>query len=119
VAAACVDFGGWIHRDKTLTPIKLSALLTMPRNPSFVWAMDSLAAAAEAGILDGARYIAQLFANKEDVRSLRQILRDARAGKWLTDRHFTALKIGLRTIGRSHLRRHREVLRPVKQSLRT
>ncbi|WP_133300292.1 hypothetical protein [Paraburkholderia lacunae] len=28
-----VQFGGWNHRDKTLTPIQLSALLTMPANP--------------------------------------------------------------------------------------
>ncbi|MFM0176456.1 hypothetical protein PQR33_45005 [Paraburkholderia sediminicola] len=92
VAAACVEFGGWHHREKTLTPIQLSALLTMPGNPGLFWAMDSLAAAAEAGILDGDKYIEQLFASKEDVRAFRLILRDAGADKWLNDRHFTALK---------------------------
>ncbi|MFM0008516.1 hypothetical protein PQR57_47495 [Paraburkholderia dipogonis] len=92
MAAACVEFGGWIHRDKTLTPIKLSASLTMPRNPSFVWAMDSLAAVAEAGILDGDQYIEQLFASKADVRSFRLILRDAGGEKWLNDRHLSALR---------------------------
>jgi hypothetical protein len=64
----------------------------MPGNPGLAWAMDSLAAAAEAGILDGGHYIAQLFANKEDVRSFRLILRDAGAEKWLNDRQFTARK---------------------------
>ena len=91
-ATACIEFGGWNHRDKTLTPIQLTALLTMPGNPGLSWAMDSLAAAAEAGILDGDRYVEQLFASKEDVRSFRFILRDAGADKWLNDRHFTALK---------------------------
>jgi hypothetical protein len=54
--------------------------------------MDSPAIATEAGILDGDRYIKQLFASKEDVLAFRLILRDAIAYKWLTDRHFTALK---------------------------
>ena len=54
--------------------------------------MDSLAAAAEAGRLDADQYIEQMFASKEDVRSFRQILRDAGAEKWLNDRHFAALK---------------------------
>jgi hypothetical protein len=47
---------------------------------------------AEAGILDGDRYIEQLFASKADVRAFRLILRDADGEKWLNDRHFTALK---------------------------
>ena len=92
MASACIEFGGWHHRDKTLTPIQLSALLTMPANPGLVLAMDSLAAAAEAGILDGHTFIEQLFASKEDVRAFRLILRDAGAEKWLNERHFTALK---------------------------
>lgn len=64
----------------------------MPGNPGLTWAMDSLAAAAEAGILDGDTYIEQLFASKEDVRAFRLILRHAGGDKWLNDRHFTALK---------------------------
>lgn len=54
------------------------------------WAMDSLAAAAEAGILDGDTYIEQLFASKEDVRAFRLILRDAGADKWLNHSHFNS-----------------------------
>jgi hypothetical protein len=92
MASACIRFGGWNYRDKTLTPIQLSALLTMQGNPGLTWAMDSLAAAAEAGRLDADRYIEQLFASKEDVRSIRLVLRDAGGEKWLNDRHFTALK---------------------------
>jgi hypothetical protein len=92
MASGCIEFGGWHHRDNTLTPIQLTALLTMPGNPGLSWAMDSLAAAAEAGILDGDRYVEQLFASKEDVRAFRLILRDAGTDKWLTDQHFTALK---------------------------
>lgn len=61
---------------KTLTPIQLSALLTMPGNPGLFCAMDSLAAAAEAGALDGDKYIEQLFASSEDVRAFRLILRE-------------------------------------------
>jgi hypothetical protein len=71
MASGCIEFGGWHHRDNTLTPIQLTALLTMPGNPGLSWAMDSLAAAAEAGILDGDRYVEQLFASKEDVRAFR------------------------------------------------
>lgn len=47
----------------------------MPANPGLVWAMDSLAAAAEAGILDGHTFIEQLFASREDALSFRLILR--------------------------------------------
>ena len=91
-ASGCIEFGGWNHRDKALTPIQLTALLTMPLNPALFWAMDSLAAAAEAGRLDADRYIEQLFASKDDVRSFRLILRDAGQDIWLNDRHFNALK---------------------------
>lgn len=56
------------------------------------WAMDSLNAMAGTGILDGDTFIEQMFASKEDVRSFRLTLRDTGADKWLTDRHFTALK---------------------------
>lgn len=92
VAGACIEFGGWHHRDKTLTPIRLAAMLTMPGNPGLAWAMDSLAAATEAGILDGDQYIEQLFASKEDVRAFRLILRDAGSDRWMHDRNFYALK---------------------------
>ncbi|MBC8752249.1 hypothetical protein OKW43_005769 [Paraburkholderia sp. WC7.3g] len=64
----------------------------MPGNPGLVWAMDSLAAAAEPGILDGDQYIEQLFASKEDVRAFRLILRDAGSDRWLNDRRLYALK---------------------------
>ncbi|MFL9862189.1 hypothetical protein PQR72_41830 [Paraburkholderia madseniana] len=92
LARGCIEFGGWDHTNKALTPIKLAELLTMPGNPGLAWTMDSLAAAAEAGMLDGDQYIAQLFASNEDVRAFRLILRDAGGEKWLTDRHFTALR---------------------------
>jgi hypothetical protein len=35
VVAACIEFGGWHHRDKTLMPIHLSALLTMLAIPAW------------------------------------------------------------------------------------
>lgn len=92
VASACLEFGGWNHRDKSLEPIKLAALLTMPGNPGQTWAMDSFAAAAEATILNGDKYIDQVLASKEDVRACRMILRDDGGDKGLNDRHFTALK---------------------------
>lgn len=47
-----MEFGGWTHSEKTLTPIRLTDLLAMPHNPALMWVMDSLAAAAEAGRLD-------------------------------------------------------------------
>jgi hypothetical protein len=92
MASGCIEFGGWHHRDKTLTPIQLTALLALPANPALFWAMDSLAAAAEAGRLDAEQYLEQLFASKDDVRSFRLILRDAGSDRWLNDRHFNALK---------------------------
>jgi hypothetical protein len=112
VVAACIEFGGWHHRDKTLMPIHLSALLTMPGNPGLVWAMDSLAAAAEAGLLDGDRYIEQLFATREEVRSFRQILRDAGGDRWLNAALHSSQETRLRRVGRSDLRERREPLRP-------
>jgi hypothetical protein len=77
LVSACIEFGGSNHREKTLTPIKLSVLLIMSASPGLAWAMDSLAAAPEAGIPDGDRYIEQLSASNEDVRCFRLILRDA------------------------------------------
>jgi hypothetical protein len=91
-ASACLEFGGWNHDDKTLTPIHVEALLAMPHNPALFWVMDSLAAAAEAGRLDADRYIDQLFASRGDARAFRLILRDAGTEQWLNDRHHNALR---------------------------
>jgi len=71
MASGCIEFGGWHHRDKTLTPIQLTALLAMPGNPALFWAMDSLAAAAEAGRLDAERYIEQLREHARNIAVLR------------------------------------------------
>ena len=92
MASACIEYGGWDHKNKTLTPIKLAELLARPHNPGLPWVMDSLAAAAEAGRLDADQYIEQLFASKEDVRAFRLILRDAGQERWLHDRHHHALR---------------------------
>jgi hypothetical protein len=91
-ASACLEFGGWNHDDKTLTPIHVEALLAMPHNPALLWVMDSLAVAAEAGRLDADRYIEQLFASRSDVRAFRLILRDAGSDLWLNERHHNALR---------------------------
>jgi hypothetical protein len=91
-ASGCIEFGGWNHLAKTLTPIELSALLAMPGNPGLSWVMDSLAAAAESGRIDAERFIGQLFATWEDVRAFRLILRDAGGDRWQNDRHYNALK---------------------------
>jgi hypothetical protein len=92
MASACIEYGGWDHKNKTLTPIKVAELLARPHNPALSWVLDSLAAAAEAGRLDEALYIQQLFATREDVRAFRLVLRDAGSDRWLNDRHFNALK---------------------------
>lgn len=92
MAGACIEFGGWNHKEKTLAPIRLTALLSMPANPALFWAMDSLAAAAEAGRLDTDRYVDKLFATKEDARAFRLMLRGAGCDRWLNDRHHNALK---------------------------
>jgi hypothetical protein len=92
IANACAEFGGWNYREKTLNPMQLSALLSMPGNPGLAWALDSLAAAAEAGRLDADTFISQLFATNEDLRLFRVILRDAGMERWVNERHFNALK---------------------------
>ena len=88
----CIEFGGWNHREKTLTPIRLSALLELPGNPALSWVLDTLAAAAEAGRLDTKKYIEQMFASRGDVREFCLTLRDVVDNRWLNDRHFNALK---------------------------
>jgi hypothetical protein len=94
-ASGYIEFGGWDHVRKTLTPIRISALPSMPGAATLDWVLDSLAAAAEAGRLDVERYSKQLFASTADVRDFRQILRDAGIEKWVNDRHRAALgKIG-------------------------
>lgn len=91
-ASACLEFGGWNHSEKTLTPIRVTDLLAMPHNPALMWVMDSLAAAAEAGRLDADRYVDQIFASRSDARAFRLVLRDAGADCWLNDRHHNALR---------------------------
>jgi hypothetical protein len=91
LASGCVEFGGWNHRDNTLTPIQVSALLAMPGNPALFWVVNSLAAAAEAGRLDTERYIESCL-RVEDVRAFRVILRDAGQDQWLNDRHRNTLR---------------------------
>lgn len=91
-ASACLEFGGWNHSEKTLTPIRVTDLLAMPHNPALMWVMDSLAAAAEAGRLDADRYVDQIFASRCDARAFRLVLRDAGADCWLNDRHHNALR---------------------------
>lgn len=91
-ASACIDFGGWDHKTKTLKPISVSELLAMPHNPALHWVLDSMAAAAEAGRLDAEIYIQQLFASRDDVRAFRHVLREAGGDRWLNDRHHNALR---------------------------
>jgi hypothetical protein len=64
MASACIEYGGWDRTHKTLTPIKVAELLERPHNPALSWVLDSLAATAEAGRLDAALYVQQLFATK-------------------------------------------------------
>ncbi|MFM0668128.1 hypothetical protein [Paraburkholderia sediminicola] len=83
MASACIEYGGWDHKNQTLTPIKLAELLARPHNPGPSWLMDSLAAAAEAGRLNADKYIEQTFTGKEDVRAFRHVLREAGGDRWL------------------------------------
>jgi hypothetical protein len=41
MASACIEYGGWDHKNQTLTPIKLTDLLARPHNPGLSWVMDS------------------------------------------------------------------------------
>lgn len=92
LASGCIEYGGWDYKHKSLSPIRLVELLLRPHNHSLSWVMDSLAAAAEAGRLDAARYIEQLFAGKEDVHAFRGVLREASGERWLNERHHNALR---------------------------
>ncbi|WOD16995.1 hypothetical protein [Paraburkholderia kirstenboschensis] len=92
MASGCLEFGGWDHKNKSLTPIKLAELLARPHTPGLSWVMDSMAAAAEAGRLDAERYVGQLFASRGDVRAFRHVLREAGGDRWLSDRHHYALR---------------------------
>jgi hypothetical protein len=91
-ASALIEFGGWDHRGKTLTPIKVIELSKMPGSPVLQWVMDSFAAGAEAGRLNSDCYVEQLFASSEDVRHFRGMLRDAGRELWVNDRHFNAVR---------------------------
>lgn len=87
-----MEFGGWDHVRKALTPIRVSALSEMPGAAVLEWVLDSLAAAAEAGRLDVHRYSKQLFASTTDVHDFRQILRDAGVERRVNGRHRAALR---------------------------
>lgn len=98
-AGACLEFGGWNHDSKTLTPIRVMDLLAMPHNPALFWVMDSLAAAAEAGRLDADGFVDQLLTSRGDARAFRLILRDVGADCWVSDRHHHVLrKLGCATM---------------------
>jgi hypothetical protein len=84
-SSALIEFGGWNHAEKTLTPIRVAALSHMPGSPTPQWVMNSFGAAAEAGRLDSDRYIQQLIASKTDVRDFRQLLRDSGTELWVND----------------------------------
>jgi hypothetical protein len=92
MASACITYDGWDHKSKSLSPIRVAELLTMPHNPELYWVLDSMTAAAEAGRLDAEQYVVQLVASKEDVRAFRRVLREAGGDRWLTDRHHNALR---------------------------
>ncbi|MFL9912725.1 hypothetical protein PQR75_43445 [Paraburkholderia fungorum] len=92
MASACIEYGGWNHKNQTLSPIRVAELLTMPHNPALYWVLDSMAAAAETGRLDAERYVGQLFASRGDVRAFRHVLREAGGDRWLSDRHHYALR---------------------------
>lgn len=91
-ANALIEFGGWNHADKVLVPIQVTELSRMPGADVIRWVFDSLSAAAEAGRLDAERYITQLFAGPGDLRDFRALLRDAGFERWMSDRHYAALR---------------------------
>jgi hypothetical protein len=90
--AGLLEFGGWDHAKKTLTPIQVGALAAKPGAPTISWFFDSLAAAAEAGVLDNESFAQQLFASDEDRQVLVDLLQESGDIWWLNDRHFWALE---------------------------
>src|ERR1700758_4552177 len=90
-ASALIEFGGWNHSTKVLTPIRVAALMAMPGAPTISWVFDSLAAAAEAGELDAAGYVQQLFASEDDLNAFIDLLNENGDIYWVNDRHYTAM----------------------------
>jgi hypothetical protein len=92
MVSGCIMYGGWDHTDKSLSPIRVTELLTMPHNPALQWVLASLSAAAEAGRLDAEKYVEQVFASRKDLRAFRRVLRESDSDRWLTDRRHNALR---------------------------
>ncbi|MGF6937151.1 hypothetical protein OKW41_006313 [Paraburkholderia sp. UCT70] len=91
-ASALIEFGGWNHVTKTLTPMSVEALTQKPGAPVLTWFFDSLAAAAEAGVLDTDGLADQLFADSVDIDALVGLMRDGSEMYWVNDRYFWSLQ---------------------------
>jgi hypothetical protein len=90
LTSSLLEFGGWNAVKKQLKPIQVRRIVAA-RGESFTFAFDSLAASAEAGKLDDETYLQQLFAGKDDLDSLVNIMRYSKEDGPLKDRHLQAL----------------------------
>ncbi|MFL9906887.1 hypothetical protein [Paraburkholderia sp. RL17-337-BIB-A] len=90
--SALLEFGGWNPAKKAMTPIRVGALAAKPGAPMISWVFDSLAAAAEAGVLEGEEWLKQVFASDDDLQVLVELLQESGDVWWLNDRHFWALQ---------------------------
>lgn len=90
--AAMLEFGGWDPAKKALTPIRVGALVAKPGAPTITWVFDSLAAAAEAGVLDSEDWMNQVFASGDDLQVFIELLQESGDIWWVNDRHFWALE---------------------------
>lgn len=90
--SALLEFGGWNPAKKALRPSRVGALVAKPGAPTITWFFDSLAAAAEVGVLDDEAFAQQLFASEDDMQVLIELLQEGGDIWWLNDRHFWALQ---------------------------
>ncbi len=85
------QFGGWNEKKKVFGPLQFVAIQDEDSFLAPFYALDNLALAMEAGIVDGDRFVQQIFATREDFEAFCEDLRQTDTF-WMNDRHFRALE---------------------------
>ncbi len=86
------EHGGWDAESKTMKPITFAA---HAGDLHTELALDSIAAATEAGVVNEANFPASAFASWKDYETWRESLYEYSGNYWLNDRHFNAFCRGL------------------------
>jgi len=85
-------FGGWNPETKLFTPIKFAALRKQDPFPfsAETHVLNCITFAAEAGALDGKKFVEQVFAKRSDFDAFCDGL-EVCDTYWMNDRHFYAV----------------------------